>query len=76
MYEVADRALPFTRSERDSAVQLGVKVATAVSAGAIGSVLPYDYCAHAMLCIQPSNVNVRVRAIDHLFEGLGVCHSP
>ena len=32
MYEVADRALPFTRSERDSAVLLGVKVATEVSA--------------------------------------------
>ena len=43
MYELADQAKPFTRSERDLAIQLGVKIALEVR---LRSGNPIQWYAH------------------------------
>ena len=47
MYELADRALPFMRSERDLAIQLGVKIALDVSYVCVREVRYIDACANS-----------------------------
>ena len=56
MYEVADRELPFTRSERASAVLLGVKVATEVSAYGMHTEVPVSLVHGAILCVLANHV--------------------
>ena len=68
MYELADRALPFTRNERDSAVQLGVKIALEVGDGGL-SIKPC-HISRSAYCVT-NRTKTRPRATDLRFATPG-----